>query len=314
MLQNVIVIGSGPAAFTALLYLARAQLKPVVFTGVFKGGVRGGQLMTTTEVENFPGFPMGVTGPELMLAMETQVKNYDVQFLEEDVIDVDLTSRPFIVRGTNTCLQANSIIVCTGAYARRLEGVVGDKEFWGRGVSACAVCDGALPIFRKKDLAVIGGGDSACEEALFLTKYANKVTMVLRSEKFRASKIMAQRVIDHPKIEILFGYQVKEIIGDDLVQGLVLVHSENSQETTLAVNGVFYGLGHFPSTEFLKNQVEKDPDGFLLRKNGTAMTSVSGVFAAGDVCDKRYKQAITAAGMGCMAALDCERWLSESNL
>ncbi len=315
MLYKAAVIGSGPAAWTALLYLARAQVDCVVFTGHTQGGARGGQLMLTTEIENYPGFPKGIGGPELMELMEKQVRQYkNVTCVEEDVLEIELGSRPFTLRGGRTCVQAYSVIVCTGAYARRLDGVPGDKEFWGKGVSACAVCDGALPIYRNKEIAVIGGGDSACEEALFLTKYAKKVYMILRSDKFRASKIMERRVEEHPKIEIIFEYQVKKIVGNDTVTGVNIAHSKHGVEKNLEVNGVFYGLGHNPSTGFLRNQVEMDEDGFLIRKNCTAMTSVEGVFAAGDVCDKRYKQAITAAGMGCMAALDCERWLSEHKL
>ncbi len=313
MLYKVVVVGSGPAAFTALLYLARAQINSVIYTGYVQGGVRGGQLMLTTEIENFPGFPMGIKGPELMLAMETQVKQYDdyVTFIEEDVIEVDLGLRPFTVRGTATCVQAHSLIVCTGAYAKRLEGIPGDQEFWGKGVSACAVCDGALPIFRNREIAVIGGGDSACEEAIFLTKYAKKVYMVLRGDKFRASKIMVQRVTEHPKIEIIFGHQVVEILGDDTVTGIQIFNPEDKMKKKLEIGGVFYGLGHSPSTGFLRKQVELDTEGYIVRKSGTSQTSIEGVFTAGDVSDKRYKQAITAAGMGCMAALDCGKWLSE---
>ncbi len=311
MIQEVIVIGSGPAAWTALLYLARAQMKPVVYTGQVQGGARGGQLTLTTEVENYPGFPTGITGPELMVAMEMQVRNYDVTFVEEDVLEVDLSKKPFVVRGTNTYMQTNSIIVCTGAYAKRLDGVTGDIEFWGKGVSACAVCDGALPLFRNKELAVIGGGDSACEEAIFLTKFASKVYLVLRRNEFRASKIMAERVKNHKKIEIVFNHVVNEIRGDGLVNSLLLKNSDSLETMELKVSGVFYGLGHNPSTGFLKGQVELDQEGYVVRKNGTSQTSVEGVFVAGDVTDKRYKQAITAAGMGCMAALDMEKWKSE---
>lgn len=311
MLQQSVVIGSGPAAWTAMLYLARAQLNPCIFTGVAKGGVRGGQLMITTEVENYPGFPNGITGPELMQAMEDQVKNYDITIIEEDVISVDLSSHPFTVNGTSTSVQSHSIIVATGAYAKRLTGTPGDVELWGKGVSACAVCDGALPIYRGKDLAVIGGGDSACEEALFLTKYANKVYICLRRDEFRASKIMEERAKKNSKIEIVYNHQVAAIEGDDLVHTLRLKHSQTGQEKVLSVGGVFYGLGHLPSVEFLGDQLEKDHDGFLIRQGQTSASSVPGVFLAGDVCDKRYKQAVTAAGMGCMAALDAEKWLGE---
>lgn len=311
MLQEAIIIGSGPAGWTAALYLARARVKVTIFTGFAIGGVKGGQLTTTTEVENFPGFPLSITGPELMLAMEAQVKNYDVNIIEEDVLEVDLSARPFTVKGTNTCMQAHSLIICTGAYARRLDDVPGDQALWGLGISACAVCDGALPFFRDKELAVIGGGDSACEEALFLTKYAKKVHMVLRRDVFRASKIMAERVMKHEKIEIIFNHEVQEIRGEKFVESLLLKEKNTLEVRTLPVQGVFYALGHKPGTPFLQNQLKLDDEGFIVKVDETTRTSVDGIFAAGDVCDRRYKQAVTAAGEGCKAALDCERWLSE---
>ena len=311
MLCDVVVIGSGPAAMTALIYLARAQLKAVVFTGVVQGGQRGGQLMTTTEVENYPGFPLGITGPELMLNMETQVKNYDVTFIEEDVIEVELGCHPFILRGTSNHIQSQAVIVATGAYAKRLSGVPGDKELWGKGITACATCDGPLPIYRKKPVAVIGGGDSACEEALFMTKYASKVIMILRRDKFRASKIMEERVKSNPMIEIIFNYEVQEISGSDFVERVHLKHASTLEVIIVEVSGVFYGLGHTPSAGFVNGQVEMDDEGYIVRKPGTSHTSVEGVFAAGDVTDKRYKQAVTAAGMGCAAAMDAEKWIAE---
>lgn len=311
MLVDAVIIGSGPAGWTAALYLARAKVKTVIYTGYSIGGTKGGQLTTTTEVENFPGFPLGTTGPELMLAMEEQVKHYDIDILEEDVLSLDLSQKPFTVRGTNTSMQTKSVIICTGAYAKRLDGVPGDQEFWGKGVSACAVCDGGLPLFRNKELAVVGGGDSACEEALFLTKFASKVHMILRRDEFRASRIMADRVKKHEKIEIIYNHQVHEIRGKDLVESLLLKETNSLEARVLPVNGLFYGLGHNPSTDFLEGQVELDEENFIVRKGCTTETSVPGVFVAGDVTDKRYKQAITAAGAGCMAALDCEKWLAE---
>lgn len=306
---KITIIGSGPAAWTAAIYAARADLKPVVYTGKFKGGTRGGQLMLTTEVENFPGFAEGVMGPELVKVMEEQARRFGTQVIEEDVIEVNLGVKPYLVKGTETTLETDALIVATGAYAKRLD-IPGDKEFWGRGVSACAVCDGALPLFRNKDLVVVGGGDTACEEALFLTKFAKKVSIILRRDEFRASKIMVDRVSQHPKIEIIYNNNVVEIFGQQMIQGVVLQNSKTGEKMKLETGGLFYGIGHAPNVDFLKNQVATDEDGYLIVKKGSSFTSVEGVFAAGDVADKVYRQAITAAGTGCIAALDCERWLA----
>jgi len=306
----MVIIGSGPAAWTAAIYAARADLSPVVFTGKFKGGIRGGQLMLTTEVENYPGFPNGVMGPELMKILEEQARRFGTEIYEEDVLEVDFSTRPFNVKGSSTSLHADSIVVATGAYAKRLE-MKGDKEFWGKGISACAVCDGALPLFRDKELGVVGGGDTACEEALFLTKFAKKVYIILRRDEFRASKIMSERVNQHAKIEIIYNHNVIEAFGEQIIQGVVLQNSNTQETKKLALGGLFYGIGHAPNIDFLKGQVESDEDGYLLVKSGTSQTSVEGVFAAGDVADKTYRQAITAAGTGCMAALDAERWIAK---
>lgn len=310
MKVKILIIGSGPAAWTAAIYAARADLKPVVFTGKFKGGTRGGQLMLTTEVENFPGFAHGIMGPELIKVMEEQARRFGTQVFEEDVVDVDLSTYPYTVKGTDSTIQTDAIVVATGAYAKRLD-IPGDKEFWGKGVSACAVCDGALPLFRGKELIVVGGGDTACEEALFLTKFARKVYIILRRDEFRASKIMVDRVSEHPKIEIIYNNNVVEIYGQQIINGVVLEHSQSKERKKLEIGGLFYGIGHAPNVDFLKNKVAKDEDGYLLCKQGSTHTSVEGVFAAGDVADKVYRQAITAAGTGCMAALDCERWLAK---
>lgn len=313
MHKKVVIIGSGPAAWTAALYAARAELVPLVFAGFQMGGRRGGQLMLTTEVENFPGFPKGITGPELVELMEEQAKRFNVEVLEEDVLEIEANSDIIKVFGSKTSVQTNALIVATGAYAKRLD-VKGDQEFWGRGITACATCDGPMPVFRNQDLAVVGGGDSACEEALFLTKYGKKVYMVLRRDQFRASKIMEERVKEASKIEILYNYDVEEIYGDRVVSGIRLKHVKSQEIREVPVKGVFYGIGHTPNTAFLKGLVELDETGYMIVKGDTTITSKPGIFAAGDVSDKRYRQAITAAGMGCKAALDVEKYLSEKGI
>lgn len=310
MKVKICIIGSGPAAWSAAIYAARAELKPVVFTGQAAGGVRGGQLMVTTEVENYPGFPLGVGGPELVRVMEEQARRFGTKVFEEDVIDVELMTYPFIVRGSGISLQAESVVIATGAYAKRLD-IPGDRQFWNRGVSACAVCDGALPIYRNKELGVVGGGDTAAEEALYLTKYASKVYMILRRDQFRASKIMQERVMEHEKIEIIYNHHVVEIYGEQAIKGVVLKHSKTEETRKLPLGGFFYAIGHTPNTDFLKKQIGVDDDGYIIVKPNSTHTTKEGVFAAGDVADKVYRQAITAAGTGCMAALDAERWLAK---
>ncbi len=312
--KKVVIIGSGPAAYTAAIYAARADLSPVVFEG-FYSGVVGGQLMTTTEVENFPGFPQGVLGPELMENVKKQAVRFHTQCISEDVQSVDINVHPFVVRGTKTTLQALSLIIATGATAKRLD-IPGtrDGEFWQKGVTACAICDGAAPIFRSKELYVIGGGDSAVEEALFLTKFASKVYIVHRRNQLRASKIMADRALSHPKIEILWDHEIVLVEGDQVVRFVTLqnVHTKQMQKKEAA--GVFFAIGHQPNTCFLSSQLALEETGYIRVIPGTTKTSVEGVFAAGDVQDHVYRQAITAAGSGCMAALDAERWLSEKRL
>lgn len=312
--RKVVIVGSGPAAYTAALYAARARLEPLLYEG-FNAGPAGGQLMTTTDVENYPGFPEGVKGPELMEKMRRQAEKFDTTMLTEDVVKVDLTSRPFTVTGNPTTVMAEALIIATGAYARRLD-VPGtrDGEFWQKGVTACAVCDGAAPIFRNKDLFVIGGGDSAVEEALFLTKYGRKVYLVHRRSELRASKIMCERIEHHPKIEIIWNHVLVKVEGDTVVAQVTLKDVESGKERTLDAGGVFFAIGHEPNTGFLEGQVAYDEHGYIKVQSGTTQTNVPGVFAAGDVQDKRYRQAVSAAGSGCMAALDAERWLSEQGL
>ena len=308
--RQVVIIGSGPAAWTAALYAARAELRPLVYAGMKKGGQRGGQLTTTTDVENYPGFPLGVTGPELVKLMEEQARRFGTEVLEEDVIEIEIPERGLIVRGSATSLSTKTIILATGAYAKRLD-IPGDKEFWNRGISACAICDGALPFFRNQPLAVIGGGDTACEEAVYLTKFGSEVHLIVRREEFRASKIMQERVKEHPKIKILYKHVVEQVFGKMMVEGIEIKNIENGEKQKLAVRGLFYAIGHQPNTEIVKGKIDLDENDYVKVHPGTSYTSRKGIFAAGDVCDKKYRQAITAAGMGCMAALDAERWITE---
>jgi thioredoxin reductase (NADPH) len=307
--RAVVIIGSGPAAYTAAIYTARANLKPLLYEGFFSGPA-GGQLMTTTEVENYPGFPEGVTGPELMEKFRRQAERFETDLLTEDVISVDLKRRPFLVQGKTVPAEANALIVATGATANRLD-IPGtrDNEFWQKGVTACAVCDGAAPIFRDKDLYVIGGGDTAVEEAIFLTKYGKKVFIVHRRDVLRASKIMAQRALKHPKIEVIWNHVLTKVEGDQVVRKVTLKDVKTGKEEQREAGGVFFAIGFTPNTAFLGGQLRLE-NGYILVTPGSTATSVEGVFAAGDVQDHIYRQAVSAAGSGCMAALDAERWLS----
>jgi thioredoxin reductase (NADPH) len=308
--RNLVIIGSGPAAYTAAVYAARANLSPLIYEGFFSG-VAGGQLMTTTEVENFPGFPEGIMGPDLMIRFKEQAVKFGTKVLPEDVIEVDFSKRPFIIKAKQTIL-AHAVIIATGATANRMD-IPGarDGELWQKGVTACAVCDGAAPIFRNKDLFVVGGGDTAVEEAIFLTKFARKVYLVHRRDTLRASKIMTQRALNHPKIEIIWNHVVASVQGDSVVNSVTLENVQTKQQSTKEAGGLFFAIGHTPNTKFLKNQVHLHPNGYISVEPGSSKTNIEGVFAAGDVQDHVYRQAITAAGSGCMAALDAERWLSE---
>ncbi|MBI4343281.1 MAG: thioredoxin-disulfide reductase [Candidatus Omnitrophica bacterium] len=310
MPESVVIIGSGPAGHTAAVYAARANLKPVMFEGYSTGGIPGGQLMTTTEVENYPGFPQGIQGPELMEALRKQSLRFGTRIFTEDVTRVDLKTRPFTVASSERTVQASALIIATGATARRLN-LPGEARLWTKGMSACAVCDGALPVFRNKPLVVVGGGDSACEESTFLTKFASKVYVVHRRDQFRASKIMQERVFKNPKIEVIWNTVVEDVVGDDAVSAVRLKDVKTGKTRNLACGGVFYAIGFDPNTAVFKGQLELDADGYVVTQPGTTQTSVPGVFACGDVQDKHYRQAVTAAGSGCMAALDCERWLAD---
>ena len=308
--RKLIIIGSGPAAYTAAIYAARANLKPLIFEG-FYAGPPGGQLMTTTEVENYPGFPEGIMGPELMDLFRKQAERFGTEFISEDVTSVDLKQHPFKIEYSSGVIEAEALIVATGATAKRLAVPgTGDKEFWQKGVTACAVCDGAAPIFRDKLLFVFGGGDTAVEEAVFLTKFGSKVYLVHRRDELRASKIMAERAKKHPKIEIIWNHVLSRVDGDHVVRSVTLKDVVTGKETRHDAAGVFFAIGHEPNTSFLKGQLEVEPNGYIKVVKGTSLTNIEGVFAAGDVQDHVYRQAVTAAGSGCMAALDAERWLA----
>ena len=308
---QVVIIGSGPAGHTAALYAARAALHPVLFEGFASGGIPGGQLMTTTDVENYPGFPDGIQGPALMEAFRKQSVRFGARVYTEDATRVDLRRRPFVVASAARELTAAAVIVATGATAKRLR-LPGESRLWTKGISACAVCDGALPVFRGKALAVVGGGDSAAEEATFLTKFASKVYLIHRREQLRASPIMQERVLRHPKIEVLWNTVVVDVLGEDAVTGLRLQQVVTREARDLPCGGLFYAIGFTPNTALFAGQLAMDADGYVVTQPGSTRTSIAGVFACGDVQDKQYRQAITAAGSGCMAAIDCERWLATS--
>jgi thioredoxin reductase (NADPH) len=311
---KVVIIGSGPAGYTAAIYAARANLEPVLYEGFFTGP-SGGQLMTTTEVENYPGFPEGITGPDLMQAFRKQALRFGTKILTDDVESVDFSKNPFVIKGKQNSYLAESVIIATGATANRLSipGTL-DGELWQKGVTACAVCDGAMPIFRNKPLFVIGGGDSAVEEASFLTKFGSIVYLVHRRDSLRASKIMQERALNHPKIKILWDSEIIHVGGEDVVKKVTIRNVKTHVNTEYEAAGVFFAVGHTPNTAFLKGQIDLHPNGYIAVKPGTCQTSVPLVFAAGDAQDHVYRQAITAAGTGCMAALEVERELSAAGL
>ena len=306
--HEVIVIGSGPAGLTAAIYTARANLSPLVIEGEpsSTSDQPGGQLMLTTEVENFPGFPEGVMGPDLMMKFREQAARFNTTFITEKVTKVDFSNRPFSVWVRDTKYTAKSIIVSTGAQSIML-GLENEKRFYGHGLSTCATCDGFF--FKGQEIAVVGGGDSAIEEATFLTKFASKVTIVHRRETLRASKIMQQRALSNPKIEFKWNSQVTEILGTQKLQGVGLVDTITGQKSQLDVTGLFVAIGHRPNTDLFKGVLAMEDSGYLKTRPGSSYTNIDGVFACGDVQDHTYRQAITAAGSGCMAAIDCERWL-----
>ncbi|MDI1482647.1 thioredoxin-disulfide reductase [Polyangium sp. y55x31] len=309
--RNVIIIGSGPAGLTASIYAARANLKPLCIEGFNAGGlIPGGQLMFTTDVENYPGFPQKVTGQELMQRFRDQAEHQGTEIVTADVTKVDLSARPFKVWVEDTLYLAKTVIVATGARANYL-GLPSEEALKNKGVSACAVCDGAL--YRGRDVAVVGGGDTAMEEASYLAGLCNSVTLVHRRDEFRASKAMVERVVNNPKIKILYSHVVEEVLGvdKDEVTGLVVKNLKNGEKTSIPAAAFFVAIGHTPMTELFVGQLETHPNGYLKTVPGSTRTSVPGVFAAGDVQDWTYRQAVTAAGTGCMAALDAERFLQQ---
>ncbi|HCU97137.1 MAG TPA: thioredoxin-disulfide reductase [Actinobacteria bacterium] len=303
-IRDVIVIGSGPAGYTAALYAARAQMRPLVFEGSVTAG---GALMNTTDVENFPGFPDGVLGPDLMDAMRKQAERFGAELVADDVTEVDLTAEPKRVGVGGDTYLARTVIIATGSRYREL-GIEGEKRLSGHGVSWCATCDGFF--FRDKDIAVVGGGDSAMEEATFLTRFARSVTVVHRRDALRASKIMQERAFANPKISFRWNSEVTGVLGDGTVSGLRLRDTSTGEESTLEISGLFVAIGHDPRSELFTGQLATDPDGYLLVDQPSTRTAIPGVFACGDVVDRSYRQAVTAAGTGCAAALDAERFLA----
>lgn len=307
-MEKVVIIGSGPAGHTAAIYAARANLNPVMFEGFMAGGVAaGGQLTTTTEVENFPGFT-SIDGTELMNKMREQSIHCGTKIRTETIEKVDFSSRPFKVYTEDAMIEASSVIIATGATAKRMH-VPGEEFLWQRGISACAVCDGALPLFRQQTLVVIGGGDTALEEATYLTKFASEVYIIHRRNEFRASKAMQERAFKNPKLKIIWDTVLLAAEGKDSLERVKLQNVLTREESYLEAKGLFYAIGHTPNTTFLDGQITLDEQGYIITKPGRTSTNIPGVFAAGDVQDKRYRQAVTSAGSGCMAALDAENFL-----
>ncbi|MBC6421882.1 MAG: thioredoxin-disulfide reductase [Hormoscilla sp. SP5CHS1] len=309
--ENLVIIGSGPAGYTAAIYAGRANLKPIVFEGYQMGGLPGGQLMTTTEVENFPGFPDGITGPQLMDRMKAQAVRWGAELYTEDVVSVDLSQRPFTARSRERALLTHSIIIATGATAKRL-GLPSEEKFWNQGISACAICDGASPIFKGVELVVIGAGDTAAEEAVYLTKYGSHVHLLVRRDQMRASKAMQDRVLHNPKITVHWHTEAVDVFGK--MQGVKVKNNQTGEMRELPAGGLFYAIGHTPNTQLFQGQLELDEVGYVVTKPGSVETSVEAVYAVGDVQDREFRQAVTAAGSGCMGAMLAERWLSANGL
>lgn len=301
---DVIIIGSGPAGFTAGIYTSRAKLKTLIISG----SLPGGQLMTTSEVENYPGFPNGIFGPELMMNMRQQAERFATTIIDDEVLKVDFKKRPFLISTHSETYEGRAILLCTGASPRKL-GIDGEQEFGGRGVSYCATCDG--PFFKGEEIAVIGGGDTAIEEATFLTKFGKAVKIIHRRDFLRASKILQEKAFENSKIQFVWNNVVTRISGNKKIESIDLKNLTTGKTQNLSVGGLFVAIGHEPNTSIFKDQLELDDKGYVVLKENTR-TSVEGVFAAGDVHDYRYRQAVTAAGFGCMAALDVEKWLSEN--
>jgi len=316
-IEKLVVIGSGPAGWTACIYAARANLSPLAIIGVPAANpapvLPGGQLMLTTEVENYPGFPHGVSGPDMMALFQQQAERFGTRIANADVVKCDFTQRPFVlVTSEGETVRAHAVIIATGATANWV-GLPNELRLAmnGGGVSACAVCDGALPCYRNQPLAVVGGGDTAMEEASYLTKFASKVYVIHRRDSFRASKAMQARILDNPKAEPVWNSVVVDVLGENFIEGVVLENLVTKQRSTLAVKGLFIAIGHSPATKFLQGTgIEFDDKGYVLLRNRSSETNIEGVFAAGDVADANYRQAVTASGMGCQSAMDAERWLA----
>jgi thioredoxin reductase (NADPH) len=302
-IYDVIIIGSGPAGYTAAIYTSRAKLSTLVISG----SLPGGQLMTTSEVENYPGFPNGIFGPELMMNMRQQAERFGAIFLDDEVTKVDFKNNPFKIETNSQWLRGEAILACTGASPRKL-GIEAEQQFAGRGVSYCATCDG--PFFKGEDIVVVGGGDTAIEEATFLTKFGKSVKIVHRKQSLRASKILQEKAFENPKIDFLWNHVIADISGDKKIKNIVARDIITGREQTIPAGGLFVAIGHEPNTEIFRGHLDLDDRGYIILKDHT-LTSVDGVFAAGDVHDYRYRQAITAGGFGCMAALDIEKWLTE---
>jgi thioredoxin reductase (NADPH) len=311
--ENLVIVGSGPAGYTAAIYAARANLSPLLITGFQDGGIPGGQLMTTTHVENFPGFPDGILGPDLMDRMKAQALRWGTRLVEADATAIDLSKRPFQITAEGVTYRAHALILATGASANRL-GLPSEERFWSHGISACAICDGATPQFRSEALAVVGGGDSACEEAVYLTKYGSHVHLIVRGEKLRASAAMVDRVLANAAITVHWQRQVSDASGSNWLEAITLKHSVSGELEQLPVRGLFYAIGHTPNSRLVRGQLELDGHGYLVTAPGRPETSLEGVFAAGDLADAEWRQGVTAAGSGCQAALAAERWLSHQNL
>ena len=311
--ENLVIVGSGPAGYTAAIYAARANLQPLLITGFQRGGIPGGQLMTTTHVENFPGFPDGILGPDLMDLMKAQAVRWGTHLIEADADSIDLSQRPYRIQADGQTILTHAVVIATGASANRL-GLPSEERFWSSGISACAICDGATPQFRDAELAVVGGGDSACEEAVYLTKYGSHVHLIVRSDQFRASAAMADRVLANPSITVHWNSAVDDVSGGDWMERLTLRDRTTNETRSLEVKGLFYAIGHTPNTDLLNGQIDLDSKGYVVTAPGRPETSVDGVFSAGDVADAEWRQGITAAGSGCQAALAAERWLTHHNL
>lgn len=305
-MQKVTIIGHGPAGLTAAIYSARAGLEPLVLSS----NAELGQLDQTTDVENFPGFPDGIMGPEIIVNMHKQAEKFGAKFQASHVSEIT-GSGPYTLKTDKGDIESETIIVATGAKPRRL-GLDSEQKYWGQGVTACAVCDGFF--YKGLEIVVVGGGDSACEEAIYLTKFASKVTLIHRRDKLRASKVMADKVIAHPQVDILWNKNVKEVLGneDDGVTGATLIDSVTNEESQLDFSGFFLSIGHLPNTDFLDGFLDRDVEGYVIVQSGSTKTSKEGIFSAGDLSDKVYRQAITAAGQGCMSAIDAERYIAES--